>query len=1616
MSTISACKASLTKALTALETTRGKIPHDLVSSYSDESLTPADERQLLDRRQEALRAHLSNMRAALRIVREKQQSFLTFVTSSSNSEVDNEAYMDYMQQSKIEDAMVAAETLIHTLHTNLEEVCARLELLRSVIQSNTQEVRENTTIEVDPCSNMSQPAQLTFPQTSLRDTPPFGAADTNSATFTTQQGLRQPTVQLGKLTFEPFTGDITQFQRFWRAFEVAIHEDNTISTTYKFLYLQSLLKGEAQIVLQDLDPDECNYFELVRALKKRYDRPHKTRAILHRQLQQLPTAGNSGTDLRNTWFRLSGILRGLRKFEDFRTVLPILDLVRSKFPPDIQQKLHDLEFQSGGDFDLYQIMTHLDHIIASKEKYEDTTTLKDSYSINSSHGIQGARSRSQSPRNEVVGCAFCGTQAHKTRNCSVKIPLEARINIVRNRCVGKFGFSLGIPKSPKTNEVHATFNADDELARRLWSLDSLGITDSHHPKADDELNARVLKKFFASSKFIDGFLYVQFPWKASHPKLLDNKQLAFCRLVSQYQRLRKHTSAWEQYVKAIEDHIVAGFVEEVDEYVFDNHRVYYIPHQAVYKESSSTTKLRIVFDASSKTRGAPSLNDCLYQGPTLLPELAGILLRTRLYRYLLIADVEKAFHQVRLQRSQRDATRFLWLKDPFSPPTRDNLRILRFTRIPFGVNASPFMLAAAIQYYLRYLCSPLSKEIERNTYVDNVAFGAATHDEAIKKYEMAKSVFGDMHMNLRQFVCNSKFVNNVIPKEDRVAGSEHTTLLGIVWNYHRDFLSMTIKTLDVPVHSKRTALRALASTYDPLGLLTPFFSNIKMFVQDLWAKKLTWDEPLDPSDRQRWSDILADLKHPLPPIPRLVIPANKTLSSVELCVFGDASKRVYACCAYLLSRVNLSTSSRLVMAKSHLNDLKPITIPRSELLAVLISVRLAQYIVQQLDITISAIYFFSDSLIALHWIHSTRQFKTFVQNRVNTINNILAQFHQQNIKTKFHYVTSKDNPADCATRGLSTKDAKNHIWWTGPAFLIQNPSEWPNAHLDFTLPPQGDNESEFEYRTANTVLSCTFTSILPFSYTNKFNKLLNIVAYILRFLHLKIFAHLSTTVKECVERSLPQLAKISSKGPFTSSDRIVAEEVLILAHYREHENTLQRLPLSRFHAQKDPNGLIRCPVRVGLYSTAPVLLLPSHRLTEIIIWHHHLQQLHAGVYSTVSTLRKNYFIPSIRSLVTKTLRACVVCRRANGYAYRYPEMPTLPKQRTSRSRPFQNVGIDYLGPLSYRSVYSAINKVWICLITCMATRAVHLELIMNNTVQEFLLAFRRFIARRGTPDLIYSDNATTFRAADDAITNVIYAPGLWRPIAEFSAKHKITWRFITPLSPWKGGFYERMVQLFKSAFKKSVGRAVLTLEELQTVIAEIEAVINSRPITPFRESDISISALRPIDFISPEVELQIPQSNGLPCEFATSAHKLSEWYKETLKALDKFWELWHTDYLTALRERHQLRMKQPKYTTAPPQANDVVIVADDKLPRSHWPLGLIIKVNPGADNRSRSAEVRMTNGKVLTRSLAHLYPLEIRANNAQDSNSTQTRSGTIKSLPQRMQPKRAAKTFHKFIH
>ncbi|KAK6731725.1 hypothetical protein RB195_007910 [Necator americanus] len=1955
MATFGTHEQSIVNAIDRLETARTQVGLHLLDPFVPDG-SVSEQLHQLHERQEVICSHISRLDVALSLLRERCNVMLYHVSLPSSTEEERRAYellLEKYQPTKVQEE---AETLIHTLRL-AREACEntiqsiRLQQLATVIaddneattpvslmessrrSSEHQEVANNgvqrrtdvtSQIEDRPVNPTEQLSRLHIGDSthqSARDSQPSQDTGIVPPTF------RLP-IQLEKLSLPTFDGEATKFQQFWCAFEMAVHKDETIDPNMKYLYLQSLLKGEAEIVLQDMEPGKNNYNQLVQALKKRYDCPRRTRALLHQQLQQLPQASEAATDMRNTWFRLSGILHSLRRFEDLNKVLSIIDLVRSKFPSFIQEKLTDTEYQRGKDLDLQQVMACLDDIITARERFEITCprteictvgrdrnhNLQEEQDHNSHHSTQrrrsGTRSRSHSGPSRVTydptRCSFCDSTFHRTSRCTEHIPASVRRKIVSvyglcfvclrqghrrgscdysscRTCGGRHhpllcilsrsggrtyasnyrslsrelqdyraryrsrrdsypsrsparhgsrsrdysrgrtyhrressyrsrsdtrsrspsdhvSFRLPVrghehdssPRdrrrrpyrslSPSAHHLGVTSDSEyedyvqsyvrsqlvsrphshshptlmmvkakvldaqdglqtvvilldsgsqcsfitiaatdrlglqvknrkpltlvtfggsrttevlgtvevtfvDLLDKRLtillrtkdrltsshrspqlspedikfindlgfdkpvcctstfvepdvligidylWEIVTQeasvclpsglvlthtrfgtvvsGIADSPYDDDNAELDAHILKQFEDTSQVSDGYLYVRFPWKEDHPRLADNKQLAYCRLVNQYQRLHEQGNAWEDYCMAIDQHLQYGFIEEVSEYKFDSHLVYYIPHQAVYKESSSTTRLRVVFDASSHMRGVPSLNDCLYEGPSLLPDIAGVHLRARLHRYLLTADVEKAFHQVRLQTSQRDATRFLWLKDTTLPPSKDNLRHYRFTRIPFGVKSSPFMLAAAIRFYLKHIDSPLRSEIERNTYVDNVILGASSNQEAVRKYRMAKSTFAHMHMNLREFLCSSHVVNDHIHTRDRIKDPKRAKLLGIPWNHFRDTLHIPIKTICGRVYSKRTALRAYASTYDPLGLLTPFLASAKLFIQDLWLKKLKWDDELEQEDLYRWSRILSDLEHPLPHIPRCVTPNHRT--TYELCIFGDASKRLYASCAYLVCRSSNVFTSNLVMAKSHLNETKPLTIPRMELLAIRNCVFLAQYLHKELDLTLTYIHFFTDSQITLHWIHSSRPLRQFVHNRVSSIHKILSYFQDKGVPTKFHFVASEDNPADCATRGLATKDAKNHIWWTGPSFLRRCPEQWPHSDMDFTIPPVTTKEQDQEFMEVSLIRESSHSSVLPFRIVSSYVRLVRITIYVLKFLRCKLFDRVNVQSQSCLLRNIPSLRDILSHKSLTAPEFIAAETLLIREHYRESDHILEKYKLDRFNAHMDEKGLIRCPSRMeNVQVTAPILLVPSHRFTYLVIMHAHISQYHVGVYGLISHLITRYFIPSIRRTVRKVLRTCVTCRKVTGYAYRYPDMPSLPEERVKRSRPFQNVGLDYLGPIYYRDTNGIRSKVWICLITCMATRAVHLEVVNSNTTQDFLLAFRRFIARRGTPHLVYSDNATTFHSAKDTLDKVLFTPTLWNKIDSFLTNHRIAWRFITPLSPWKGGFYERLVALFKSAFVKAIGRQLLKLDQLHTVVVEIEAIINSRPITPYRENDVSIRVLKPNDFISPEVSLQLPP-RLLVDDIAVSGHRLADWYKQTVTVLDSFWDIWHTDYLSALVQRHQRRLRQPRNTSIRPKVNDVVIIADDKLPRGQWQLGIIVKLIHGYRNGVRAVQVRTCKGKLLHRSLKHLYPLEI---TAQGDYVPRAKRHKVRGTtsPTRIQPPRRAKNIRSY--
>ena len=311
------------------------------------------------------------------------------------------------------------------------------------------------------------------------------------------------------------------------------------------------------------------------------------------------------------------------------------------------------------------------------------------------------------------------------------------------------------------------------------------------------------------------------------------------RLKSLIKRLEENPDLLEKYSNIIQEQIVKGIIERVESSKEDNqNRKHYIPHHAVITSQKTTSKIRIVYDASAKIkRSIKSLNECLYREPIILEDLCRLLLRFRMKKTGLVSDIEKAFLQVRLHEADRDVTRSLWLKDIQKPVSKDNLLVCRFKRLPFGMISSPFLLGATIKHHLEKENSPTAKNIKNDFYVDNLITGADNEKDTVRLYRDAKRLFEDVSMNLREWLTNSPKINNQIKPKDQIE-ERVTKVLGLVWNTNADELSISTKKLEIqqPATTKREVLTTLAPIYNPLGMLTPFTINMKIFIQILWKK------------------------------------------------------------------------------------------------------------------------------------------------------------------------------------------------------------------------------------------------------------------------------------------------------------------------------------------------------------------------------------------------------------------------------------------------------------------------------------------------------------------------------------------------------------------------------------------------------------------------------------------------------------------------------------------------------------------------------------------------------------------------------------------------------------
>uniref|UniRef100_A0A8R1E904 Integrase catalytic domain-containing protein n=1 Tax=Caenorhabditis japonica TaxID=281687 RepID=A0A8R1E904_CAEJA len=329
-------------------------------------------------------------------------------------------------------------------------------------------------------------------------------------------------------------------------------------------------------------------------------------------------------------------------------------------------------------------------------------------------------------------------------------------------------------------------------------------------------------------------------------------------------------------------------------------------------------------------------------------------------------------------------------------------------------------------------------------------------------------------------------------------------------------------------------------------------------------------------------------------------------------------------------------------------------------------------------------------------------------------------------------------------------------------------------------------------------------------------------------------------------------------------------------------------------------------------------------------------------------------------LARSVIRTCTVCRRLTGKKFKYPSVPALPSYRVRRSRPFENIGLDYFEPIYYNGRI-ADKKIWVMICTCLVTRNIHLEVVPDNTTYQFVLAMRRFFARRGTPKRVVLDNARTFKLGERIFNGDI------KQMCEndefftaFLDSQPMEWNFITPLSPWKGGIYERLIAIVKKLLYASGDTAKLNFVEILTTITEIEGITNSRPIMPNSENFENMTAIRPADFIIPEVTLGIAQSAEEPSE-VLNVH------------LEKIWDLWKDMYLLNLRES---KGKTRAYSKTSPRTGQIVIVQEDKFPRHKWPLARITELHKSEDGQIRWATI-LCKKKQIKRSINHLVLLEI---------------------------------------
>lgn len=1099
--------------------------------------------------------------------------------------------------------------------------------------------------------------------------------------------------------------------------------------------------------------------------------------------------------------------------------------------------------------------------------------------------------------------------------------------------------SGGISRSSGTSEYSFFLESQEDVEvqlKRFWDIEEPIAADQGDP---DEVWC---EKHFSTThhRNPDGRYVVRLPFKSEHSNLGVNRGAVSRRLQTLESKLKKDIVLSQQYSKFMGEYAELGHMTPAQ-----TPTDYLIPHHGILQEGPKGVKLRVVFDASCPSTSG-SLNDALHSGPKLQEDLCTILIRFRLYAVALCTDVVKMYRQILIDPVDRVYQHILWRQDPLSAVIEYELNT-----VTYGVKSSAFLALRVIKQLLvdEGESYPLAaSRVANDMYVDDLVSGADSIEEATRLHQELCSLFEKGGFTLSKWASTIPDFNpstndkvdcvSISPKED-----DYVKILGLIWRAPEDSLSYAVK--QPPSHhvTKRAMLSAVAKIFDPLGLLAPVTLLAKSLIQEVWKAGLGWDDPLPTHVAQKWNKITQNWSH----LSRVSIPRYATFRQATHLLIGycDASSRGYAAALYLhATSPEGEIKVTLIKAKTKVAPLKYLSISRLELCGALVLSRLVSSIPTTLSHNVVCC---TDSRVVLSWLHSpSHLLRTFEANRVAQIISILPA-------RLWRHVKSEENPADLASRGCTPeKLLTDHMWWNGPALLTRPSAEW--APVASGIGPSLVMTSYGQPTPQRETTSCDWLS--------RFSSYICLVrnsARLLRFIGKKT----NSTI---------------SSGPITADEFNQAEACVIRLVQRSQlpkELFQDHAILPKVYASLDPfrdeAGIIRVGGRLHnapltFSSRHPALLPAKSAIAKLIVAHIHTQHFHAGPTLTLSLLRSKFWVPGATKLIRSLISRCVSCRIRNAKPLN-PMMGILPPERFEQFRAFSNTGVDYAGPLQIKESNlrkTAVRKGYLCLFVCMASKAVHLELVSSLSTPAFLAALERFIARRGVPNCIHSDHGTNFVGASRFLKDLHkFHQSIGDMVVENLASKGIKWKFIPPRAPHFGGIWEAGIKQVKRLLASSIGGHPQTYEELSTTLARVESLLNSRPLCSISEDVNNFQFLTPGHFL-----IGAPL-NSLPEPFETN---LSYRYRWCLvqNQISSIWNRWRKEYLHTLQQRSKWTRKIPNI-----QEGELVILMEKRSLVGQWPVARVLETLPGRDGTVRTVVVRTPAGNILTRPVSSLVPL-----------------------------------------